>query len=85
MNPANPTIDFDKMLLESVHELNQALALLAATSLMSEHLQPADRTTNALDHLLNGSGLIAEEAAGKLNSISHARKHGSRIPTTFRC
>jgi hypothetical protein len=76
MNSANSAIDFDKMLLESAHELNRALALLAATSLMSRHLHPADRTTNALDDLLSGSGLIAEDAASKLDSLGHARKDG---------
>jgi hypothetical protein len=55
------------MLLESVHELNRALALLAATSLMSRYLDPADRAANAFDRLLSGSGRIAEEAAGKLD------------------
>jgi hypothetical protein len=79
MNSANTNIDFDKTLLESVHELNLALALLAASSLMSKHLHPADKTTNALDHLLSGSGLIAEEAAGKLHSLGHTRKDGSAL------
>jgi hypothetical protein len=76
MNSANTAIDFEKMRLESVTELNRSLALLAATSLMSRHLYPADKTTKAFDHLLSGSRLIAEEAAGKLDSLGHAHKDG---------
>jgi hypothetical protein len=74
MKPAITSSDFDKLFLESSYELSRALALFAATALMSEHLKLADDTTaNALSQLFNDSASICQETAGKLRNPAGAR------------
>ena len=73
MTDGDPRTNLDYVLLDSADKINRALALLAATALTSEHLQPADRTTDALGQLLKDTLAIIDEVAEKLDAISRER------------